>query len=520
MKAEFRFYPVLKISFLILLLLTGCERERLPKVTTAQISDIEPNSAISGGNVTHDGNADVVVKGVCWGTKKSPSIEGSGNRTQDGFGSGAFTSTITDLEPNTLYYVRAYATNVMGTAYGSQLTFTTDQVSVATLTTNLVSSITRTSAVSGGNITSSGGSMIIQRGVCWSEDPNPDIEDSLTEDGTGTGSFTSNITGLTGNKKYYVRAYATNSQGTAYGQETSFTTSPVLPSVTTSSPSPTSISTATGGGNVTNDGGSPILSRGICWHTSVNPTITNSRTIDGTGTGSFTSLMTGLAENTLYHVRAYAVNSEGVAYGQDLTFTTDPSTVQDYNGNVYNVIRIGTQLWIKENLRTTRFNNGTSIPLVTGSSSWANLTTPGYCLYNNSEANGDIYGALYNWFAVDAGNLCPAGWHVPTDDECILLENFLGGASPAGGKLKEEGTAHWSDPNTSATDEWGFTALPGGNRTAAGQFENIGDYGTWWTSSDYSSTEAWARRLQYDSEKAFRNFTNMKIGKSIRCLKN
>ncbi len=358
------------------------------------------------------------------------------------------------------------------------------------------------------------------RGVCWSTHATPTTADSKTTNGTGTGTFTSNISGLTGNTKYYVRAYATNDKGTGYGQEVSFNSSPVLPTVTTSDPSATSTTTGTGGGTVSIDGGSPVTARGVCWSTSANPTIANSKTSDGTGTGTFSSNISGLTQNTTYHVRAYATNSVGTAYGTDKQFTTDPLTVNDIDGNSYHVIRIGTQLWMKENLKTTSLNDGTDITLVTNSGTWSTLTTPAYCWYNNNEVpNKATYGALYNWYTINTGKLCPSGWHVSTDDEWITLENYLGGSSPAGGKLKETGTSHWLNPNTGATNESEFTALPGGLRLNTGAFESINAYGYWWTSTELTP-DAWYRRIWNQDDKTYRDYKDKKSGMSVRCVKN
>jgi uncharacterized protein (TIGR02145 family) len=503
----------------VTLLFSGCERDKPPKLTTTAVTEIQPTSAKAGGLISDDGNTDIIVRGVCWGTRDKPTIEGT--RTTDGYGMGSYTSSITQLTPNTLYYVRAYATNKVGTAYGNQLTFTSAELAVASLSTASVTAITSTTAVSGGTITSDGGSDVTQRGVCWSTHTGPVITDSHTSDGTGTGSFSSNLTGLTGNTAYYVRAYAVNTQGTSYGQEVSFTSSPQLPSITTTVPSPSSTTTGTGGGTVTSDGGSAVTSRGVCWNTTVNPTIANSKTTNGTGTGVFTSNMTGMAVNTEYHVRAYATNSVGTAYGTDYTFRTDPATILDYDNNVYNVVRIGTQLWLKENLKTTRFKNGTSIPLTAAEAAWAGLTTSGYCWYDNDDSNKAVYGALYNWFAVKTGNLCPTGWHVANDDtEWITLETYLGGASPAGGKLKETGTTHWLSPNTGATNETGFTSLPGGYRHADGSFSDMGYNGYWWSSREYNVTDAFFKKMQNTSDKTFRAYMDENGGMSVRCIKD
>ena len=295
----------------------------LPTVTTTNVSNITQTTATSGGNVTDDGGATLTARGVCWSTSQNPTI--SNSHTTDGNGTGNFTSSITGLTANTTYYVRAYATNEKGTAYGEQRSFTTLQnIELLTVTTTNVSNITQTTATSGGNVTSDGNAAVTARGVCWSTSQNPTISNSHTTDGNGTGSFTSNITGLTANTTYYVRAYATNSAGTGYGDEISFTTleNVELPIVTTTNVTDVTQTTAKSGGNVTDDGGTTITARGVCWSTSQNPTISNSHTTDGNGTGSFTSSITGLTANTTYYVRAYATNSAGTGYGEQRSFTT------------------------------------------------------------------------------------------------------------------------------------------------------------------------------------------------------
>lgn len=509
------FYIFILISTL-LLFIPGCVILKTPTVTTSPVTDIGPTSATGGGNVTDDGHTDIIVRGICWDTRKKPNTEDS--KTADSYGTGVFTSQLTGLTPNTLYYVRAYAINSEGTSYGSQVTFTTSLYSVPTVTTTAVSSITQTTAVSGGNVANGGGIDVTGRGVCWSTHAIPTISDSKTSNGTGEGVFTSNISGLTGNTTYYVRAYAVNSEGTGYGQELSFKTSPLLAGVTTAAPVATSTTTGTCGGTVTTDGGSEVTARGVCWSTVADPTTANNKTTNGSGTGSFSSAMTGLTANTTYHVRAYATNAVGTAYGTDRTFTTDPLTVVDNDGNTYNVIRVGTQVWMKENLKTTTFNDDASIALVPDATPWSNLITFGYCWYGNNVANKNIYGALYNWYAVTTAKLCPTGWHVPTDDDCIALENFLGAS--AGGKLKETGTAHWASPNTGATDAVDFKAIPGGLRSEAGTFQFITNFGFWWTSSEYASHNEWYRELEYNSDNVVRYFKDDNNGMSVRCIKD
>ena len=289
----------------------------LPTLTTSAVTNITQTTAVSGGNITSTGGSPVIARGVCWSTLTDPAITDS--LTADGSGAGSFVSNITGLTTGVEYYVRAYATSSIGTAYGNQHVFTT--LSVPTLVTTVPSGITRTSAISGGDITSDGGSPVTVRGVCWSITPVPTTAGSHTTDGSDTGTFVSNITGLTSGLTYYLRAYGTNSTGTAYGNELSFTT-PDVPTVTTSPVTIVTQTTATLGGNVQSDGGSTVTARGVCWSTAPGPTIANNHTLDGTGIGQYVSNITGLTGGTLYYVRAYATNSTGTSYGLVITFTT------------------------------------------------------------------------------------------------------------------------------------------------------------------------------------------------------
>ena len=192
------------------------------------------------------------------------------------------------------------------------------------VTTNSVSNITPTAATCGGNVTSDGGALVTARGICWGTNHNPTIVDNYASNGTGVGTFTVNMTHLTSNTTYYVRAYATNSAGTSYGEQRTFSTLDVnMPTVTTNNVTNVSQTSATCGGNVTSDGGASVTARGVCWSTSENPTVSGSHTTDGTGTGSFTSQITGLTQGKTYYVRAYATNSAGTNYGEQKTFTTE-----------------------------------------------------------------------------------------------------------------------------------------------------------------------------------------------------
>jgi uncharacterized protein (TIGR02145 family) len=209
-------------------------------------------------------------------------------------------------------------------------------------------------------------------------------------------------------------------------------------------------------------------------------------------------------------------------------------TVTDFDGNVYNTVTIGTQTWMQENLKTTHYANGTAIPLVTGTSNWEALTitSEAYCWYGDDITNKETYGALYTWAAAMNGassssanpsgiqGVCPVGWHLPSHEEWSQLTDYLGGESGAGGKLKETGTEHWYSPNTGATDETGFTALPGGQRGNDGVFRTINYYGDWWSATEYVPGDALNRIMYHGDSNVHIVIDSKEVGFSVRCLKN
>jgi uncharacterized protein (TIGR02145 family) len=297
-----------------------------------------------------------------------------------------------------------------------------------------------------------------------------------------------------------------------------------VPVLSTTEVTEITANTATSGGNLTDDGGTTVTARGVCWSTNQNPTIADSKTTDGTGAGSFTSNITGLTAGTIYYVRAYATNSAGTGYGSAMSFTTQggtTGTVTDIDGNVYNTVTIGTQVCMVENLKTTKYRDGTSIPNVTDNISWSNLTTGAYCDYSNTPSNSATYGKLYNWYAAtNAHNIAPTGWHVPTDADWTTLTTYLGGEGVAGGKLKETGTTHWQSPNIGATNETGFTALPGGIRNYNGSFDYIGSHGYWWSATESGATYAWDRLMNYGYSYVYRSGDGKELGFSVRCVRD
>ena len=331
-------------------------------------------------------------------------------------------------------------------------------------------------------------------------------------------NFTSLLTGLLDNTTFYIRPYAKYKYGTVYGAEKSITTFETgKPIITTKEVTSIAINKATCGGSVYNEGHLTVSARGVCWNITDNPTLDNStgHTTDGSGTGCFTSNITGLTKNTTYYVAAYATNEEGTAYGQERTFTTPPThcgqLTIDYHGQTYHTVKIGDQCWMKENLN---YQTGNS-----------------WCYDNNSD-NCGIYGRLYDWATIMNGasssnevpsgvqGICPDGWNIPSDAEWDILADYLGGNGVAGGRMKETGTTHWNSPNTGATNESGFTALPGGYRSPTWDFNYLGNHGRWWSATEGTKDDAWSLRLYYSDAKVNRYSTNKGIGFSVRCLRD
>ena len=520
------FSNLLQTFFIVACLTTNAckDKTKPPDINTKEVTEISYTVATSGGEITNEGGNTIISKGVCWSSSANPTT--SDKKTNDGDGTGSFSSSLTQLLPNTFYYVRAYAINDAGTGYGNQVSFATSQVTVPTLATTEIGETTQMTAITGGNISSENGGSVSARGVCWSTVQYPTISDNKTSDGTGSGNFTSTITGLTANTRYYVRAYASNSAGTQYGNELSFTTNQ-LPTLKTISISSVSTNSCLSGGDIISDGGVSITARGVCWNTSTNPKISDFITSDGAGTGSFISTISGLESNMTYYMRSYVTNSVCTTYGNEVIFKTYYGTVIDNDGNNYYTVKIGSQIWTAENLKTTTYNDGSSIPKIPVDTF---LTTPGYCWYNNNEADNKApYGGLYNWYAVNTAMLCPTGWHIPTQDEFSDLEINLGGANYCAGKLKETDTKHWLSPNQGATNESGFTALPGGhlyeiingNISNTG-FEYIGIRGYWWSSTSHETDNSRAYGINLQNSQIY---VTSVVGikgycYSIRCIKD
>ncbi len=292
-----------------------------PKVETRDVTEINLTSALLSGELKFNGNDKSTTVGFCWSESSQPTL--SNNHKEVSYTSNIFKHQVSNLKDETKYYVRAYAQNKIGIVYGEEKSFTTNATSLPTITTSTITQITETSAVAGGNITNDGGAEIQERGVVYSTTEYPTTSNNKVQSGNGTGSFTCNLTNLSDETTYYVRAYAINKKGTAYGEQVSFKTKACTkPTVITENIIQITNKSAAVTGNVIKDGGCTITERGIVYANTQNPTISNNKIISGTGTGAFTCELTGLLDGTKYYVRAYAINTKGVAYGENMSFVT------------------------------------------------------------------------------------------------------------------------------------------------------------------------------------------------------
>ncbi len=511
-----------------------------PVVTTADITEITGTSATGGGEVTDDGGNDVTARGIVWARSSGPTVEQNLGKTEDGTGTGSFTSSLTDLDQATEYFVRAYAINSQGTAYGEEKSFLTK--ALASVVTGTVTDVTSNSAICSAEITNDGGDPVTARGLVWSATNylvTLDDADGSTTEGNGVGTFNSTMTTLTRYTDYWVRPYATNGAGTAYGDPISFKTMAEVPAVSTADISDIEAHIARGGGELTDNGGDPYTSFGLVWASYQNPDYYTNEGfyLDASYVSPFDTIITGFESETIIYVRAWAQNSEGtVVYGEEKSFTTGVFTVStgsftdSRDNTMYNTITISGQTWMAENLAY--------LPEVC-----APDVNCGYWVYDYlgtdvatamGEANYSTYGVLYNFET--AQTACPAGWHLPSDYEWSYLEVHLGMSLQAnlatgsrgtnqGGKMKETGTTHWNAPNTGATNISGFTGLPGGMRSYSnGTFNQIGNYGYFWSSTEEGNFANY-RYLNYDSEQAGSDWLSTvtgwsNFGASVRCVQD
>ena len=511
-----------------------------PTVTTSPITNITFTSATSGGEVTDECGAEVTERGICWSTGHNPTV--SDSHINSGTGMGSFSVEMTELTDGTTYYVRAYATNIKGTSYSEEKSFTTLVIYKPTVTTSPITNVTYTSATGCGEVTDDGGAEVTERGICWSTSHNPTVSDSHANSGTGTGNYSVEMTGLTDGTTYYVRAYATNIKGTSYGEEKSFNT-PVInkPTVITSSITNITPSSAIGNGEVTDDGGADVTERGFCWSTSHNPTVSDSHANSGTGTGYFTVDITGLTEET-YYARAYAVNSKGVSYGEEKSFNTP--TVFSVSGNKRVFFSQGN-LQYQASTNTWRFaeyqydfvgeSNGS---ISSDYSGWIDLFGWGTSGYRSKypymssttsadygNGNNDITGTNYDWGvynAISNGGNQARLWRTLTNDEWVYVFNTR--TTPSGIRYAKacvndvNGVIllpdNWNNSyyslnstnnddasyssNTITASQWetleqhGAVFLPAAGYRTGTVVYNVGSYGGYWSTSYENSVRAYA----------------------------
>lgn len=509
----------LNVSFavtLALLLLLSCNEAKVPVVTTNAVTEISPETAVSGGVITDDGGGKILEKGLCWDTIARPQI--SSNTVTDSTETLSFSGLMTGLSPKRTYYVKAYATNIAGTGYGNMETFVTSGDNPVPVVLD-ATEIETHSAILNGTVNPGLLSTAVEfeYGISTSYGISIAASESPVSGSTDV-NVSAAISGLSPGIVYHFRVKALNSLGTMYSGDRIFTTSGQVPAVEPSDITNLKINTVTLNGTVNPN----YLSTTVVFEWGTSEAYGNTASVTGTLTGSDVSNVTAnlgsLLPGTTYHYRIKATNELGTTYSSDQTFRT--YVVADADNNYYYSVTIGTQTWLQENLKTTLYRDGTPISLVTDNTAWKNLSTPGYCWYNNEESGyKQLYGALYNWFAVSSAKLCPAGWHVPTNGEWITLINYLGGELAAGDKLKESGSIHWGDIN-SGTNITGFTALPGGIRNETGVFTGTGTSAFFWSSSSVLPSTSYSSVL-YNNSTSLTRVSNPNVsGLSVRCLRD
>lgn len=497
---------------------------QVPSASASQASDLTSSSARLSGVI----NPNLVTTAVSfeYGTTTNYGFSVSALQSSiDGNSDVPVNADITSLLPGTTYHYRVKAVNSLGITYSNDMTFTT-LGSVPSVTTPTSSAITTSTFTVSSNVNANhvNTTVTIEYGTADTYGSSVSFSQNPVTGSVNT-PVSITVSSLNPGTTYHFRVKAENSVGITYSNDVAVTTLGQIPLATTRAASHLYPSATYLNGTVSAN----YLSTTVTFEYGTTAALGSSipavqSPLSGSTAAAVNATLTGLTDGTTYHFRVKAENSLGVSYGNILTFVPEaaPTTVTDIEGRVYPVVLIGTQYWMAENLKTTKYNDNTNITNVTSSSDWIALTSPAYCWYENDAATyKDTYGALYNFYAVATGKLCPSGWHVPSNDEFTLLTDYLGGADIAGGKLKETGTTHWTSPNATATNESDFTALPAGDRTFDGSFTGTGVFGVWWTSTPYNEIKPWYRSVSKDHGMVFvGNGSENYLGFSIRCIRD
>jgi uncharacterized protein (TIGR02145 family) len=492
-----------QLILITVLLITCQDKDKyLPVVRTYEVYGILSYFAISGGSIEDDGGVAILEKGLVWDTITNPTLEKNYDHDSEGSGSESFESLLQGLTRKTRYFVRAYARNKYGLAYGNEVRFTTSDEVFTVLPRVVTKNITElrsSSVITGGMIDFEGTPKFTKNGICWGINPAPTINDNVLFDSTNSLNFSLTLKGLESSTSYHVRAFAVNEGGTGYGNEVSFTTlregSAVVNLTNISNVDMSGVSCE---GIVLHDDNVEVTVRGVCWSTNSDPLISNDTTVTGRGLGVFSVRITGLFQGTPYYIRAYATNSTGTVYSDVYRFTTvdTGSVVKDFDGNMYNTVTYGKQVWLSSNLKATRYQDGTAI-----GECWA---------YNNNECYASTYGRLYSkTVAANSLSACPVGWHVPTSAEWRTLVTYLesngfayDGSIPAPADLQAVSLGsnklaksissdyNWGysavagspgNPDFAGVrNKTGFNAMPAGCKYVDGTFMYLGSYAFWW----------------------------------------
>lgn len=515
------------VAIALIFIISSCKKdeETLPKVKTTSAEVLSGSAALISAEILDMGSHPIISQGICYSsTKTHPTIVDK--CIEDETFSQAFQILVENLKLSTQYHVRAYAQNEIGMSYGRILSFITVD-GLANVETIEPKDITYNSALVSGLIHHEGDYPITSKGIYYATDSLFfNLETNFIEVFDASNPFQVILEDLMPETSYFYRAFAVNQIDSAFGKTQSFITLRGIPKVITKEAEDIKKTSALVGGEVINPGYLPVNRSGICYSQENSNPDFNDICLEYSGNSQmFQILLEDLNPSNKYYFRAFAENDIGYHFGDSFLFMTEHETITDIEGNVYRIHKIGEQIWMIDNLRVTKFNNGEPIPLREENSYWHEETAidePAYSYYNNDESYAELYGALYNFaVAADPRNVCPEGWRVMNNNDRYILLTHIGGPNN-GGDLKttgtiEAGTGLWYEPNAQATNSSGFSAIPGGFRR--GYTYGMGKNANFWTSNSYSPSFAYAVILGYIDFWASTVVAHECQGFSIRCVK-